>query len=130
VPAARNLTQGTTLAADVEVAASFMSRFRGLMGRPSLAPGSGLWITGTSSIHMFFMRFPIDALFLGRPGPDGTRTVVAARPGLRPWTGVVWWAHGADVCLELPVGAMASARTAVGDRVRLSGEGGRTPDAG
>ena len=124
---ARNLTRGTTLALDVEVAASFLSRFSGLMGRSSLGPGSGMWITGTSSIHMFFMRFPIDAVFLGKAEPDGTRAVVAVRPGLRPWTGIVWWARGADVCLELAAGAITSARTAVGDRVRLSDEvtGGR-----
>ena len=81
---ARNLTRGSEIAGQVEVADSFSARFRGLMGRASLLPGGGLWLTGTSNIHMFFMRFPIDAVFLGKAEPDGTRAVVAVRPGLRP----------------------------------------------
>ena len=36
------------------------------MGRPVLPPGHGLWIPSTNGIHMFFMRFAIDAVFLGK----------------------------------------------------------------
>jgi len=61
---ARNLTRGSEVAGQVEVADSFGTRFRGLMGRASLLPGGGLWLTGTSNIHMFFMRFPIDLVYL------------------------------------------------------------------
>ena len=39
---------------------------RGLMGRRSLEPGHGMLIRRTGSIHTFFMRFPIDAVFLDR----------------------------------------------------------------
>lgn len=116
---ARNLTRGTVLAAPLEVAGSFGGRFLGLMGRPSLAPGSGLWLAPGSSIHMLFMRFAIDAVFLGRPGPDGERRVVVVRADLRPWRGVVWWARGAEGCLELPAGTVAATETAVGDVVAL-----------
>jgi uncharacterized membrane protein (UPF0127 family) len=119
VPPVRNVTKGTVVAREVEIASSFWARFRGLMGRGELAEGHGLWLMGSSSIHMLFMRFPIDAVFLRRPGEDGTRTVVAVRPGLRPWTGVVWWARGADVCLELPAGAAVTAATTVGDSISL-----------
>ena len=113
----RNLTRDSVIAERVNVAATFGARFRGLMGRPSLAPGSGLWLTGTSNIHMFFMRFPIDAVFLGRPDADGARRVVAVHADLPPWTGIVWYARGADVCLELPAGAAAASGTVVGDIV-------------
>jgi len=113
----RNLTRGTVIAERVDLAASFGARFLGLMGRPSLAPGCGLWLTGTSNIHMFFMRFPIDAVFLGRPGADGERRVVAVHADMHPWTGIVWYARGADVCLELPGGAAAASGTVVGDVV-------------
>ena len=115
---ARNLTRGAVLAARLEVAATFWARFRGLMGRPGLPPGEGLWLTG-NGIHMLFMRFPIDAVFLGRAAADGGRRVVAMRAGLRPWTGVVWWARGADGCLELPAGTAAATGTVVGDVVTL-----------
>ena len=123
---ARNLTRGTEVAGEVEVADSFGRRFRGLMGRVSLRAGSGLWLTGTSSIHMFFMRFPIDAVFLGRPATDGGREVVAVHAGLRPWTGIVWYARGADGCLELPAESAAASGTVVGDVVALEPVFGET----
>jgi len=115
---ARNLTRGAVLAARLEVAATFWARFRGLMGRPGLPPGEGLWLTG-NGIHMLFMRFPIDAVFLGRPGPGGTRPVVGLRRGLRPWTGVAWYVRGAQGVVELPVGTIDATGTAMGDSVAL-----------
>ena len=93
------------------------AKFLGLMGRPGLAPGTGLWLPGTNGIHMLFMRFPIDCLFLGRPGPDGGRPVVGLRRALPPWRGVVWFVRGAHGVLELPVGAIDASRTELGDRV-------------
>jgi uncharacterized membrane protein (UPF0127 family) len=68
---------------------------------------------------MLFMRFPIDAVFLAKPSEGGGRRVVAMRAGLRPWTGVVWWARGADGCLELPAGTVAASGTVVGDLILL-----------
>jgi uncharacterized membrane protein (UPF0127 family) len=121
---ARNLTRGTEVADQIEVADSFSARFRGLMGRRSLPAGRGLWLTGTSNIHMFFMRFPIDAVFLGRPAADGGRRVVAVHAGLRPWTGIVGYARGADGCLELPLGSAAASGTAVGDVIALVPQAG------
>jgi hypothetical protein len=69
--AARNLTRGTVLASDVEEASSLWGKFMGLMGRPALAPGAGLWLPNSNGIHMMFMRFPIDVVFLGRPTAEG-----------------------------------------------------------
>ena len=112
---ARNATRDTILGASVEVAESFGGRFMGLMGRRGLEPAGGMWLTPGSSIHMLFMRFPIDAVFLGRPAADGGRRVVAVHADVRPWTGVVWWARGADGCLELPAGTAAATGTVVGD---------------
>lgn len=117
--AARNLTRGTVLADHVEIAASLWARFIGLMGRSTLTPGDGLWLTGTNGIHMFFMRFAIDAIFLGRPGPTGDRVVLAARRALRPWVGLVPLVRGADGCLELPVGTIEATGTVKGDTVRI-----------
>ena len=68
---------------------------------------------------MFFMRFPIDAVFMGKPGPDGSRKVIAAKRGLRPWTGMVPLVRGAAGVLELPVGAIEASGTVAGDLVRL-----------
>jgi uncharacterized membrane protein (UPF0127 family) len=119
----RNATRDTVLAESLEIAESFGSRFMGLMGRAGLPVGSGLWLRPASSIHMLFMRFPIDAVFLARPDLAGARRVVAARAALRPWTGVVWWARGADGCLELAAGTAAASRTIVGDMIVLEEAG-------
>ncbi|MBI3751623.1 MAG: DUF192 domain-containing protein [Chloroflexi bacterium] len=115
---ARNLTRGTVLAADVEIATSFWSRFMGLMGRNALLPGHGLWLPG-NGIHMFFMRFAIDAVFLGKRAADGSRPIVGLSAGLPPWTGFVPLVRGAEGVLELPAGSIRSSGCELGDRVSL-----------
>ncbi|MES2211172.1 MAG: DUF192 domain-containing protein [Chloroflexota bacterium] len=117
---AHNLTRGTVLADRLEVAETLWARFMGLMGRRSLPAGAGLWLTGTNGIHMFFMRFPIDVVFLGRPGADGHRPVLATRRAVPPWVGLVPLIRGADGCLELPVGTIDDSGTTRGDRVQIS----------
>jgi uncharacterized membrane protein (UPF0127 family) len=116
--AAHNQTRDTVLAESVEVARSFWARFMGLMGRPGLAPGTGLFMNG-NGIHMFFMRFPIDAVFLGKASDGGVRRVLSVHRGVRPWTGLVPLVRGADGVLELPVGAIDASATVAGDNVRL-----------
>jgi uncharacterized membrane protein (UPF0127 family) len=118
---ARNDTRGTVLAEHVEVGRSLWAKFWGLMGRKSLPAGHALWLPGDSGIHMFFMRFPIDAVFLGRDGAEGHsgRVVVAVRRSVRPWTGLVPFIRGADGVLELPVGTIEATATEPGDVVRF-----------
>ena len=93
----------------------------GLMGRPALAEGAGLWLPDSNGIHMMFMRFPIDAVFLGRPSADDAqlRPVVSVHEDLRTWTGLVPFVRGAHGVLELPVGTVQASGTAVGDLIRL-----------
>jgi uncharacterized membrane protein (UPF0127 family) len=105
----RNTTRDTVVGDRVLVASSLRDRTVGLLGHASLDSGEGLWIEQSPSIHMFFMRFAIDAVFVSA---DGRVTKVV--PDLRPWR-VVWWARGARDCLELPAGAAAVSRTEVGD---------------
>ncbi len=106
------------IASRVAVAGSVWARFRGLMGRQRLNPGEGMWFPGDTSIHMFFMRFPIDAVFLGRTPEASTWTVVAVRT-LRPWRDLGLPVRGAAGCLALEAGFAARAGLAVGDRVTL-----------
>ncbi len=117
-PAARNVSRDSVLAEHVEIAASLWGRFMGLMGRRSLPEGHGLWLGG-NGIHMMFMRFPIDAVFLAKAGPDGARRVVSVHRALRPWTGLVPLVRGAEGVLELPVGTIDRTWTAVGDVVHI-----------
>jgi uncharacterized protein len=116
--ALRNVTRDALICPRMATADSLWSRFRGLMLRDALPADEGLWFPGTSSIHMMFMRFPIDCLFLGSAGADGERTVVGIREGLAPWTGLAWQT-GADGVAELAGGVVAASRTRQGDLVRL-----------
>jgi uncharacterized membrane protein (UPF0127 family) len=117
VLSARNVTRGTTVADRVEVAASLWAKFMGLMGRRTLPNGDALWLPASNGIHMFFMRIPIDAVFVGRreAGSGGRRKVLSVHRGLRPWTGLVPLVRGADGCLELPVDTIDASATQVGD---------------
>lgn len=72
-------------------------RLRGLLGRRALAPGEGLWIRPANSVHMFFMRFAIDAVFV-----DGAGVVVRVVSNLRPWR--LSTCGGARSVLELALG--------------------------
>lgn len=113
-----NPGRGTVLGDRIRVARSLRDRTVGLLGTTGLRPGEGLWIERSPSIHMFFMRYPIDAVFVAA---DGRVTKVV--PNLKPWH-VVWWAPGARDCLELPAGAAAAAGVQVGDQLQLvAGEG-------
>jgi hypothetical protein len=117
--AVRNVTRSTVLADRVEIAASLWAKFMGLMGRASLPAGDGLWLPSSNGIHMFFMRVPIDAVFLSRATPDGSRRVLSIHRHLRPWLGIVPLVRGADGCLELPVGTIDGTGTVPGDVIRF-----------
>lgn len=118
----RNRTRGTVLADRAGVADSTWTRLVGLLNRSTLAPGEGLWLLPTSSIHTVGMRFPIDALFLGpmRMEPEKRRACQVQRiyHALHPWriTRYVW---GSESVLELPAGVIAATRTEVGDELEF-----------
>jgi uncharacterized membrane protein (UPF0127 family) len=76
----KNSTRNTLLADQAETADSFMARFKGLMGVAELPMGRGLLITPCTSIHTFFMKIAIDALFLDHDG-----AVVEIYHALKPW---------------------------------------------
>jgi len=121
---ARNLTRDSVLATDLESAQGLWAKFMGLMGRPSLAPGAGLWLPGDNGIHMMFMRFAIDAVFVGRADADGARAVVSIHESLPAWWGLVPLVRSAHGVLELPTGTIASTGTAIGDRIALESSSG------
>jgi uncharacterized membrane protein (UPF0127 family) len=93
----------------------------GLMGRQALADGDGLWLPDSNGIHMMFMRFPIDAIFLGKPTAEdaAVRPVVSVHRDLRAWTGLVPFIRGAHGVLEVPVGTIEASGTRAADLVRL-----------
>ena len=102
---------GRVLASRAQVARSLISRVVGLLGRDSLGEGEGLILTACRSIHTWWMRFAIDAVFV-----DRAWAVVAIWNSLPPWrmTPFVW---RAQAVIELPAGTVGRTHLAVGDRV-------------
>ncbi len=87
----------------IEIADTFWRRFLGLMGRKNIAPSQALLLYPCSSIHMCFMRFPIDVAYIKRQGDDGSWQVIEVARGLRPWFGFSV-CRLADAALELGQG--------------------------
>ena len=108
---------GKVVAETLEIAGNVFTQGLGLMGRARLPENGGLLIPHCSGIHMMFMRFPIDAVFLDRPAADGARRVVSVHRELRPWTGLVPFVRQGHGVLELPAGVIDATMTAVGDVV-------------
>ena len=102
---------GATVCERCSVATTARKRFRGLMLRKRLVDGEGLLLAPAGSIHTFFMRFPIDAVFA-----DRELTVVDVVPGLRPWRMAV--RRRARVVFELPAGE--AERRGVGPGTQLA----------
>jgi uncharacterized protein len=113
-----NETRGTVLCARLEDAGGVAGQGRGLLGRERLEPDEGmLFVRGRFEpfmwMHMFFMRFPIDIVFL-----DHNDVIVKINRELKPWrvSSVVVAARKA---LELPAGTADVCQTAVGDKIRF-----------
>ena len=87
-----------------------LTRMRGLLGRRSLPSGEGILLKPASSVHMAFMRFPIDAVFL-----DRELRVVKVADDLRPWRAA--GSRGAKAVLEIPAGEAGRRGVRVGDRL-------------
>jgi len=109
---ATNSSNGKLVAARVVRAETAKTRVIGLMGRGSMEPGEALWIVPCSNIHTFFMRFPIDVLFL-----DEKNSVVRVIDRLKPWR-VSPWVWKAHSVLELEGGALNGA-VKPGDRLEF-----------
>lgn len=109
----RNKTRGRLLGDAIEVADSGKTRRVGLLKRTGLAPGEGLWILPCEGIHTFFMKFPIDVLFL-----DRQKRVVKTVQAMEPWRLAVSL-RGRSV-VELPAGVIEQSGTSQGDEMEVS----------
>jgi uncharacterized protein len=107
-----NLTRGTALATNLEVAGSGKRRRKGLLGRDGLAPGEGLWIVPCESVHTFFMRFPIDLVYL-----DNEHRVRKVRNAVGAWRlSMCIFAHSV---IELAAGTVRETETRRGDQLEI-----------
>ena len=92
------------------------SRMRGLLGRGGLAEGEGLLLQPAGSIHTFFMRLAIDAVFL-----DAERRIVRIASDVRPWRTAA--AKRSRAVLELAAGEAARVGLQPGHLLRLEVQG-------
>ena len=99
---------GQTL--DVELAESFFDRLRGLMLRKNLPEGRGLLLAPCNSVHMGFMRFSIDVVYL-----DKDFRVKKIVRKLRPWIGLSA-CFGAWAALEVASGEVDRLKLEVGQK--------------
>jgi uncharacterized protein len=101
---------GSTVCERCVVAKKMLPRMRGLLGRRSLPAGEGLLIRPAPSVHTFFMRFPIDVVFLSRSGE-----VLKVSAEVGPWRARS--CRGAYAVLELAAGEAERRGVAVGDHI-------------
>jgi hypothetical protein len=104
-----NTARNTILGETIEVASTAAQKVRGLLGRECLEDGQGLLFKGCSSLHTFFMSFPIDIVFTDRNG-----RVLKAAGEVKPFK-LVAAPLRAYYAIELPAGAIARSLTREGD---------------
>ncbi len=112
-----NVSKKTLLGDAVGLAETSTERRQGLLKRDGLGPGEGLWIVPCEGIHTFFMRFPIDVVFLNKD----KRVTKLVRRMKSSRLSVSWRARSV---VELPVGVIEQTSTEVGDLIEV-----REPDA-
>lgn len=110
--AVRSLTRSTTLVQRVRVARRPWERMIGLLGRRSLEPDEALLIPHCRSVHTWFMRFPLDVVFLDAAGV--VVRMIEHLPAFR-----IVWVRGADAVLELPAGTVARTLTQRSERFQI-----------
>ncbi|MFH1127854.1 MAG: DUF192 domain-containing protein [Candidatus Omnitrophota bacterium] len=108
-----NKTKNTILAQDVQVADTLFSRMRGLLGKKELKSGQAIVLKPCNSIHTFFMRFPIDVVFVNKDNK-----VVKTIPGLKPFclSGIYF---SSSFAIELPAGTIQANLTEQTDTLEL-----------
>lgn len=108
-----NRTRNTILAASLEVADSAAKRNKGLLGRECLLPGEGLWIIPCESVHTFWMRFPIDLVYL-----DRRKRIRKLKSSVPAWR--LSACLSAHSVIELPAGTIRETQTQPGDTLEFS----------
>jgi uncharacterized protein len=102
------------VAGRVQLARNPLARLRGLLGKPGLSVDEAIYIEPCSSIHTFFMRFPIDVIFVSRAGE-----IVKTVESVPPWH-VVLGGKGAHAVFELPAGTLSALKIEPGALVDLA----------
>lgn len=105
----KNKSKNKEVANQVILATSFFARLKGLLGTDKLDKGSGLFLKPCKSIHMFGMRYSIDAVFL-----NDDLLVIDTVESIAPGKASKFY-KDAKACLELPTGTIKEAEIEKGD---------------
>lgn len=89
----------------LEVMDTFWKRFMGLMGRSDIPIGDAALFRKCSSIHMFFMKIPIDVIWYGSSMPDGRVPVLSVARDVKPWQ-LSFGPKRTQGCLEVAAGTV------------------------
>jgi uncharacterized protein len=115
-----SLKNQALIADKVYVAECFVDRLRGLIGKSGLAPGHGMLFPKCNNIHMWFMKFPIDVVFVrSQQKEDGSTAwiVSSAHESVRPWRVRPLMDFKATDTLELPSGIIRQFAINPGDEL-------------
>jgi uncharacterized membrane protein (UPF0127 family) len=105
------------------VAECALDRLKGLLGRSGLEPGEGMLFPKCNSVHMWFMRFSIDVVFVRKSTrSDGTSGLKVSKKfnEVRPWRLTPLFDWRATDTLELPRGTIERLGIEVGDELCIS----------
>lgn len=102
------------------VASSFGDRLVGLIGQREVPPGRLMAFPHCPSVHTFWMRVPIDVMWLARPDADGWMAVLGIADSLPPGR-VAAGPRGTWCAAEARAGTMVALGPA---RLRVDGIGG------
>ena len=98
---------------EVMLADSFLTRLAGLMFRHRLPPATGLLLVPCNSVHMCFMRFAIDVVYI-----DKEYNIIKVVKKLNPWVGISRCSK-AWAALEMTAGEAERCGLEVGKRLML-----------
>ena len=108
-------SNGDVIASDIEYAKSMFSQAKGLMFRSSVPDSYAMIFVLSSpkkiSLHMLFVPFPLDVLFLNE------EKRIVSTTYLRPWIGTGDSGEKVKYIIELPAGVISRSDLSVGDHV-------------
>ncbi len=108
-----NKVNGKVLANNVEIAGNFTKRLKGLLGRTGLNRGESMILYPCSSIHTYFMNFPIDVLFINRDA-----VVLKTIENMKPYK-ISPLIKESYMVVELPAGCLSATGTTAGHHLEI-----------
>lgn len=108
-----NQSRNCAVISDLKLAKSEYERMKGLLGRADLPTEEGLWIKRTNSVHTWFMKFPIDVIFV-----DKNLRVTSVHHRLPAWR-ITFPRWRSNSVFEMAAGRAEAANVQVGDQLHV-----------